>query len=258
MLSSNFVSKLLVVIFICSHFFAFSQIVNIESLRQKTDTNGIFGDVDGMLNLSQKQKKYLTWTLNTNIAYKYNKHYIMFVNRFNWMQTRNNGINENFANDGFHHLRYNYKFTELIRGELFLQSQYNQAMKLSRRNLGGAGLRFKLYGGEKFRFYAGTAAMYEYEKLNDIVDVINRRIRISNYISTTLRFDPFSLINTTYYQPTVDNFAKYRISSATQLSVKVYKNIGLKLGLDMLWDSDLPSDVPFFTYTLKSTIAYKF
>ncbi len=50
---------------------------------------------------------------------------------------------EDFQNKWFIHLHYNHEFTNLVRTEVFVQSQQNQVQDVNSRNLIGIGLRLK-------------------------------------------------------------------------------------------------------------------
>jgi hypothetical protein len=166
------------------------------------------------------------YTVATNVALGYNggENLWMIISNINF----NKSGGESFSNSGVQHLRYNREINDQMAFETFVQGQYDKIFKVDFRGLAGAGARFKLTKPkikndqliEKNRVYFGTLLMYEYEKVSEIDrSVISKDFRSSSYLSFSLNpTNNFSVISTTYYQPRLDLWKDYRLSSVIELT----------------------------------------
>tara|TARA_R110002124_G_scaffold99337_1_gene245320 strand:- start:51020 stop:51778 length:759 start_codon:yes stop_codon:yes gene_type:complete len=232
-----------------------AQILNAESLRKVTDTSGFSGS--GSLNFALKRNtnNFLTLSTNIHIQYKMNNHLFLFKNDFNFQKIEG----DRFENSGIQHLRYNYKFSPRIAWEFFAQGQYNKVSKIDFRGLVGTGPRFKLTNSENYKFYLGTLVMYEYEEIDDGITPIQKDIRGSTYLSFSIYpAENISFVSTTYYQPRINNFNDYRISSQTALVVTLIKNFGLKTAYTFTYDSFPAIGIPNSQYDFTTGLNYSF
>ena len=220
-------------IFLCSILFisvtSYSQtILNAESLR--VDMLKGSESWSGFAGLSFGFVKNTTdnYNVSTNLAFGYNggENLWMIISNIYFDKS---GDSE-FQNSGVQHFRYNRQISETVTFEAFLQGQYDAISRIDFRGLIGVGPRFDLSkkkdkDGKKFspksRIFIGTLVMYEYEKSSELdIDVRRKDLRGSNYLSFSLYpSDKVTIISTTYYQPKLNMFKDYRISSVLGLEI---------------------------------------
>ena len=231
-----------------------AQIINMESKRISTDTTGFSGKMGVSLAASRFTQSFVSADVSGQIQYKTTKNLYLLVGDFQLV----NAGGESFNNSGYGHFRYNRKFNDVIRGELFSQIQYNSVTKISRRVLNGIGLRFKLSPHENAKIYWGFAYMNEYEELSD-PKIINKDHRLSSYFTfTLLPVENISFRNTTYVQPKIDDFNDYRLANSTLLNFGITKNLRFTTVFSFLYDSRPPIDIPTINYQVKNGLNYTF
>ncbi len=235
-------TKTLTLLIFC--FFAFplfSQIVNIESQRYKTDTIGWEGNYNLGFTFGKQKEKYFAFSNAAHVQYKSKKSLYLILGSLDILKSGNNKI----ANSGFFHFRYNYKIRKWLRWEAFSQVQYNKLTGLRMRFLLGTGPRFKLVEVEKIKSYLGTLYMLEYEINNDKTQKLVQG-RFSGYLSFSFRpIKTIELISTTYYQPRFDDIKDYRISTDNALFFRFHKILSFGLNYKLTFDTRPPqgSDV---------------
>jgi len=232
-----------------------AQILNAESLRKVTDTSGFSGAASLNFALKRNTNDFLTISNNIHVQYKMNNHLVLFKNDINFQKIEG----DKFENSGIQHLRYNYKFAPRISWEVFGQAQYNKVSKINFRGLVGSGPRIKLTSSENYKFYLGTLIMYEQEEVSDGVTPLQRDFRGSTYLSFSLYpTDALSIVSTTYYQPKLNEFGDYRISSQSSLLVSVFKNFALKTSYTFTYDAFPAIGIPNSQYDFTTGITYSF
>jgi len=198
-----------------------AQIVNIEGRRMQTDSIRFVlnNDLSFSFNSIDDDDLYqLTNDLTTQLKSKDLKKIYFLIGNYNLIHSAGSDL----RNSWLLHLRFNYKLTSLFRIETFIQSQYNEFSNINRRNLVGAGLRFKLLSKEKAALYIGNSYIYEHEK----IDIINEKFyhhRNSSYLSfnATVSKSNIELLNTIYYQPLYEDFGNYRILEQFKIEVPI-------------------------------------
>lgn len=247
--------NLLFVFLVLSGFGAQAQILNVESLRKVTDTSGFSGSVGINFSVIRNVNDFIVLGSDIHIQYKMKKHLVLLKNDIRFLKVEE----EDLADNGITHLRYNYKFRPKIAWEFFIQRQYNRVALIDLRTLVGTGPRFKLTKSEKYKFYLGPLVMYEYERLLDEAGTRNKDIRGSIYLSFSLfPNDNITIVSTTYYQPLFENFSDYRISSQSSLLVKLYKNLALNVSHTFFFDAFPAEGIPTSQYDLSTGITYTF
>lgn len=232
-----------------------AQIINTESMRIITDTNGWVGQVALDVNISKNTRSSTQIKNNIHIQYKTKKNLFIFINKIGFQKVNN----AEFNNKGVQHLRYNYMLNSKFAWELFLQNQYNALYKITFRELLGIGSRIKLTKSDKYKVYLGSLLMYEYEKNNGNTKIYHSDWRNSSYLSFRFNFTKhLFLTSTTYYQPKIIRFSDYRMSHQSQLNFKITKNIFYKMALNYSFDSFPVSTVPNEEYHITNGIVYKF
>jgi len=230
-----------------------AQILNIENYRIKTDTIGWAGKLGLDFSLTKNTHSLTKIGSNIHVQYKTKRSLYLLLGQYQiFISDGSNLIDKSIG-----HLRYNYKFTPKIVGELFLQLQRNSVSKIELRSLLGTGMRFKLSNNKKYRFYLGSAVMYEHEKSLENIIPVSQTFRWSNYFSTSLYpTKSFTFISTTYYQPAINQFSDYRLLSQNSLIFSVSKHISFKTSLNIQYDSDPIPGIPNLQYGVASGLIY--
>ncbi|MEM9821414.1 MAG: DUF481 domain-containing protein, partial [Bacteroidota bacterium] len=139
----------------------FAQIVNIEDKRTAVrDTVLWMGYVDVKFNLIQNGAQLFSINGDYRLEHLRHRHLFLYLGQYNLGKAEGN----EFVDDGFQHIRYNYQTNDWLAWEAFTQLQYNQLIKLKMRWLLGTGPRFRLYKKSKSQFYLGTLYMFEYNE----------------------------------------------------------------------------------------------
>lgn len=231
-----------------------SQVVNIEKKRM-TGEKALQGNLDLSLSIIENNNQIVQGKNDIKIQFNKNKHTVLFFNNLSLSQVNE----EKYINDGFQHLRYNYEIvkTPLIF-EIFSQHQYNTLKKLKQRYLLGIGPRIRLNDNDTLRLYIGALPMYEYEVLTDD-STKHENLRLSTYFSMSYVFNKIlSIDNISYFQPIINDFTSYRVSSESSLKFNISKNLIFKTSFGLTYDSKPPFDVKNLFYNLTNGISFKF
>lgn len=245
-------------VFFCMVLFscvAQAQIINTESLRKVTDTSGWSGTIGANFSITKNTNTLIKLHSNAHVQYEMKKHLVLFVNNLSFERAGE----QRFVNQGSQHLRYNYRFHNRVAWEFFVQSQYNSIAKIRFRGLVGSGPRFTLSKTEKLRTFFGSLLMYEHEELEEEVLQINRDWRLSSYVS--INYYPterVTLSSTTYYQPRIDAFSDYRISSESALVVSLLEKLSLNITYRLVFDATPATAIPTTLYELTTGVLYSF
>ncbi|MFH0866166.1 MAG: DUF481 domain-containing protein [Bacteroidota bacterium] len=233
---------------------AFSQVLNIEEERIKTDTTGWAGDAVVSFQLLKSDDQLVDLGTRLHLQYKTKRSLYLMLSDYSFVKA---GADE-YANSGFQHLRYNYKIKDWYTWEAFTQAQFNKVLSLKFRGLMGTGPRFKVIKTKSFRLYFAWLYMFEYEEIEQNSE-INRNHRISSYVSFSWKLnDVLSLVNTTYYQPMINNFSDFRISAQTDLKIKISGKFSFSLGYNHYYDTDPPEGVVNTIYSLDNKLSFEF
>jgi Protein of unknown function, DUF481 len=236
-----------------------SQIVNIEDKRIRLGDSITFkGFVDLGFNVFKNDKTLMTAKATGQIEkLAFKKHFFLFIGGYNFAKAEG----QNFLNDGFLHLRYNYWIQRSLVLEIFTQAQYNERTNILFRGLVGSGLRFKFKSAEKNRFYLGLAYMFEQNQYNrDLIPDQNNH-RLSSYFSYNLSLTNNSrFIHTTYFQPLLNNFSNNRVSSDATLLFNFTKHLVFRASFNTSYDNDarLPESIPDLIYTWTNGLRWDF
>lgn len=231
-----------------------SQVVNIESKRMRSDSLGWLGTAE--LNFQFLKNVETIYDLGGKVHFQFKgkRGLWLFLNEYRLIKSGET----KFVNSAFAHVRYNHKVTkELLRWEAFVQAQFNGALDVGLRLLGGTGPRIKIYDSDVFRCYAASLYMFEYQESVD-KSIIERNHRTSSYLSITLDAGSFEISNTTYYQPNMQNFKDYRINSQTDLTIKMTEDLDFKTQFIYRFDNAPFPGIPRETYFLFNGILFEF
>jgi len=230
---------------------ASAQIVNVENKRKTLqDTSGIFGIVDFGFNLVENGSTIISFRSGAQIEWRKEKNLWLSSTDFNLVRVQDN----DFVNNGFQHLRYNYDFDPRWTYEAFGQAQFNEKTRVQLRALLGTGLRLLLAKKKKSKAYFGAAYMFEYNEIAD-TSIIHRDQRLSSYLSFTWQaLDNLSFSGTSYFQPLWKDFGNARLSSLTTMQLKITDKLAFKTTFQITFDGQLKRDAPGTPATIYSFV----
>jgi len=228
-----------------------AQIINIEDKRiSSQDSTHWLGSINLGFNLYENNGSVFTLKGGMIIEYDKGKHLWLAVNQFNLVKAEGS----NFVNDGFQHVRYNFQLRPRLTYEAFAQAQYNERVRIKIRGLLGTGLRYQLLKDEAF--YLGLSYMYEYEEESKS-NIIRRGQRMSSYVSFSIRpSEVFSISNTSYFQPLFTNWNDLRLSSQTNILIKITNRLSFTTSFSITYDTQVPEEVTNTIYRFNNGIRW--
>ncbi|MCB9189662.1 MAG: DUF481 domain-containing protein [Flavobacteriales bacterium] len=233
----------------------FGQIINIEEKRYKDAKEGLQGNID--LSFKYTQNTNSIWQVSNNVSLLYRQKKIthLFLNNISLVRSNQSDL----VNYGYAHYRLIHMLSEVrfIKWESYAQIQYNSVQKIRQRILVGSGLRFKIVDNDSLQFNFGWSLMYEYEETT--IPEYSNLIRNSNYLSLNWKISKLWEFKTiTYYQPSIGDFADFRISNESTIAHKLTDNFSIVGSVNILYDSRPPVDVPVNNLNTSILLRYKF
>lgn len=161
-------------------------------------------------------------------------------------------------NRGYFHYRLQKHIAKKTwYAEAFAQSRFNELLKLGRRDLIGGGLRMHLESKDKYALNFGTGLMLDFETEIDY-RTFRFHERWNNYLQLQYKNEKFKINNNTYFQPDINNFADFRLSSTLSFQFNLGKGLMFDSGFDINWDTQPIQDVIPVTFTIRNGISYQF
>jgi hypothetical protein len=225
------------------HSLSYGQLVNIENQRIQSDSVKTITVLDLQYNYQNNNNEELS-LVNFSGIYQHKtkdlKNYFLLLGNIDYSLA--NG--EQLSNSGLIHFRYNRKLNKKLRIEAFTQYQYNKILGIESRNLIGIGPRFKLNKSEKTVFYIGSLVMQEFEKTSDDTKKMSYQ-RLSSYLSLSIKnkANTLEFASVVYYQPNINLWKDYRLSSQTSLAFNITSKLQFVNSLNYGYDSYAPTNV---------------
>jgi hypothetical protein len=231
----------------------YSQIANIESNRIYNDTTKWTGFLNFNLNFIQDDIKIIQFGNQFHIQYKKDNTILLFINDISIIKT----ADKTSHSYNIQHLRYNYKLSEHITYESFLQTQYNKVLDINLRSDFGNGLRFRLKNS-KLKIYYGFLIMYERYFYNT-ESCYKNGFLYDNYLSFIFHInDRLKILNTIYYQPYVNDLKNFKILDNFSISYNITKTINLEESLYYLYFKYHPSNIGNYISNEMFSLKYNF
>ncbi|RMG54432.1 MAG: DUF481 domain-containing protein [Bacteroidetes bacterium] len=262
--SNAFRRRFLLALCLLQVFLLPAQVVNTEKLRVDAQEDGWAHQGTFGLSLSRnKAGQLLGIGLRLRSEYHAGRHRLLWVGDYarTRLQSDDAGsiLVKNIRNEGFVHLRYNYRFQPWLTWEAFVQSQFNEIQAMRYRQLQGTGPRFRLIDRDSVHVFLGTLYMFEYEETTDGTPfMFHRDHRLSSYLSAGFAFSPTASLNhVTYFQPRLDQWSDFRLSSESILSVALTTHIQLNVSFNLVYDTQPPLGIPRTMYNLSNALALR-
>lgn len=236
-----------------------AQIVNVQARFGDQPEPGLHGALEGALDWRTGSNDFLTVGGAFTLQWSVEDHLVLGLVQGEY------GISngEQTLGRSLEHLRYRYRFTDVVSLESFLQHEYTPFRRLALRALAGIGPRFHLVDGEVFGAVAGVAAMVEHERLgmDDLPDAGMRTtdLRLSSYLLGRLKvLEGLSVVETLYLQPKVTQPSDFRILNETALVAKANERVALSVSLIVHFDRAPPAGVAPLDTQVRSTLGVSF
>jgi len=251
-----------VIIFLAIFFYinAHAQLVNIENLK-KENKEGWQGGLEGAFLITQNTKKIFSVKGDGGLQFTHQKNTFLLLGNFTFLKI---DTLSNLLNGGYEHFRYTHRFkNEKWNVEFFAQHQFNYIKYLKLRVISGGGLRYKLVNTDKIYFHLAPLLMYEHEVYNDDVNTITNYIKGDFIITFGLTFcKNISFNNVSYYQPRMNSWSDFRVSSETGLGFKIHKNFSFGSNFVLNYDAQPPIKnsvkIEKMFFNLSNTLSYFF
>ncbi len=218
---------------------SYSQLINIENLR-KESKQGWQGSISGNFQFTQNTKTISSFSGDWALQSTQKRHTFLFFGGFSMLKI---DTLSKLINGGFEHFRYNYTFTEkgTVTFEIFIQHQFNYIKYLRKRIINGYGPRIRLIDKPGFKLYLAPLIMYEHEIYADDQNTKTDQLKGDFILSFHTLLNPkVTLTHVTYYQPKIDYWKDYRISTQTGIQYELVKNLKLGLSIDLSYDAMPP------------------
>jgi len=228
--------------------FIFSQIINIET-KEESNEKAFSGAIE--LEFDYNKSTETDWEFINSAYLRWDNDFmtILLINEIDL----NRAGDEDFANDGFQHLRLSYHINEKFAIESFIQNQHDLVHNIENRQLAGLGLR-KTFS--KLGIF-GLSTFYEHEELVD--EIINNDFRLSLYNRLSFNiFEKVEFSNVLYFQPKLEDFADYRFALEATLSIPLSEKLFFNNSFSLSHDSSPAVDIPNTTYQLMNSLKYEF
>ncbi|MGB0589872.1 MAG: DUF481 domain-containing protein [Myxococcota bacterium] len=234
--------------------------MNVQPLvSDAEDTDGFQGEVSASLTLETGSVDLVLVNTALQLSYQFGVHKLISSS------TAELGLTDGttFMESIFTHLRHQVSILDWLTWETYGQVATDRFRRLSLRGLAGTGPRFNLIDGPAVAFALAASYLFEREMLNernfsDSGAAYNGH-RLSMYLTGKFILNPLlSFIHTTYYQPLLTDPLDFRVSSETNLNVKLTDAIGLSVGFILSYDSRPPEDVSDLDTATRAKITYSF
>jgi len=165
---------------------------------------------------------------------------------------------DDFEKKSYTHLRFSYVLNPVVKWEWFTQGQFDEILKIKLRGLIGTGPEFDILLRESYKIQIGALYMFEYEE-EDGTGLINRHHRASLNLFGSLKLSQSAtgtIVN--YYQPRLDQFSDYRVSSGASLALHVSNAVLIKITGAFTYDQKpVIGGTEKLTYKIKTGIGFK-
>lgn len=201
------------------------------------EKRGLSGEVDFAFKESSGNTARKDYSSGAKVQYDYTDRTDFILG--NYLYAESEG--EKVEDKNFVHYRHLDRFTGKLVLEAYAQGERNAFINLTRRELVGAGARYRFFGTETIRLYVGAGAYGSVEAYDpgsgDVIDEYKNRSNI--YLSYTQKeSENFEATATLYYQPAWDDGNDYYLLANGDLKFYLTQKLQLKLSVGAKEDSE--------------------
>lgn len=241
---------------------ASAQVVNIlPVLSTEPEKEGLTTEAGGSLSWLAGNINFLNTRASLLMRYKRGNHRIISRNEAELGASGDEM--KPFLNRQIAHLRHQYRTTERVTWETYVQAAHDSIWRLRVRALAGAGPRLTLVRNEALNIAVGASYMFEHERLSvgewDDSGLHRNNHRVSTYVMGAWRFDPrITLTQNLYVQPRFMDPMDVRVFSHTALAIKLTDRMSLSNGFLAAYNSRPPISIRRLDTTTQVQLALAF
>lgn len=233
--------------------------INVEALRRDDPPPGYSGTLGGDLTVRTGNVDFVQLGLEARLYH--------VTERVTTLMVADGGLgflrSSRFASSGLAHYRQTYAYRPYLSPEWYAQLNYDRSQQLTFRALVGAGGRTEFASGDWGEFGAGSALMFEHERLS-LPDTAfhpprTTTMRWSNFL--TLRVVPSETLvitSTTYAQPEFGDPGDIRVLENFRLATSVTDALSLTVSFSLRYDSVPPDGIAPLDTTLRTGVTYTY
>lgn len=233
--------------------------INVEALRRDDPPMGYSGTVGGDLTVRTGNVDFVQLGLEARLYH--------VTEGVTTLAVADGGLgflrSNRFASSGLAHYRQTFGWRPYLSPEWYAQLNYDRSQLLSFRALVGGGARTSFASGDWGEFGAGSALMFEHERLSlpDTASHPERTttFRWSNFL--TLRVVPTETLvitSTTYAQPEFGDPGDIRVLQNLRLATSVTDALSLTVSFNLRYDSVPPDGIAVLDTTLRTGVTYTY
>ena len=251
-------SIFILLFFILINFHCKAQI-NTERYREDSDSLGISAIADLEITAITGNTDFQFIHLGGRLNYNWGESYTFLVGNggFGWDE------GESIFDQALLHLRHVQSINDVVQAEGFIQTDFNKKRLLTKRELIGAGFRFRIFKTDGFKIRLGTTYFYEHENYDVPANSVHGNNLYANRFSTYLTFeyeikDDVKLFLVNYFQPQIGKWEDYRIISDNSLIVGLSSFVDLQVSFNLRFDSRPPESIKNTDTFTKFGFSFKF
>ncbi|MCG2590331.1 DUF481 domain-containing protein [Rhodohalobacter sulfatireducens] len=236
---------------------ASAQILNVERVRSGADSTGWGGEIGLDLTIEKYDDRVTTAENESALFYTSKNHNYILLSSLEFVDVEGSSI----INSGYVHARSTFRSKKKFSPELFLQYQYNNNLRLAKRQLVGTGIRYRFLSKGRLSGTFSTGFMAENEEWNpkEGTNIENTFIKSTSNVALRGSInEATSLLLIGYYQARPDLFFEPRSTLESQLGVKLSRHITLAISFVMTNDARPIIDIPKVTYELENSLIFTF
>ena len=266
----QFIFTLLVIAGLAKINYCEGQILNVEKNRLSGDSANYFlGTIGLSFNANNQsltddgtEQSFIGLSANSDVVYFSTHHSFMLIGQLQYNATSEDPINS----AGYGHFRVNWLRKNIVSYETFAQIQYDQGRGLLTRQLGGGGVRFRIYREEKSSLWAGAGIMREREEWEfpgEEDGTLNVALwKSTNYVTSRLQLrENISLSSIAYFQTGFDpdqDFFRHRVSLDANILVNITSKLALQTSAGVTYENRPIVPIPKFIYRVVNGIQISF
>jgi putative salt-induced outer membrane protein YdiY len=220
---------------------------------------GFSGNISGSLNSQSGNTQKDEYSLGLRAQYDQGTDYLAWGILTYSYGTSNGTKNEDKT---YTHLRYIHSlYEDNWCSETFIQTEQDKFKDIYNRSIVGTGVRWRFFNSEEWgKGYAGMGGMIEQVNYTSAQSNPNESNgRLNSYIAYTEKFLTASKISYVgYFQPKFDDAADYVTSQTVEISIPIYKNLGLGATGKYAYDSSPPIGISKKDTSLITSLMWEF
>ncbi len=237
---------------------AHAGIYNMQSILSTKAEEGLSGAISASADWRRGNVTYLFLSTTPLARYRSGNHLFIGMMRGDHKTSGDATIISNTLE----HLRYRYRISNELLGEVFVQHSFDDVKRLNLRALVGAGPKVTLVTGKSYALDLGVSYMLEYERLqkgafsdSGATDLAHRN---STYLTGYYQADDhFQITESVYLQPRLTGASDVRLLSESQITFKITRRLSYTTSFTIAYDSRPPDTIKKLDTALISSITFQ-